>query len=348
MGIDDLLSGFGDDTFDRIKDVVELVDGNRDELLGAVGFISNHGDDLLEVVEFVREHGDSLIDLVRRLPELMERAGQALSSASEAAVSASGFLTAGDGTDIHDVASSAAGAIDACREHLGSVAGLLERIGEELADIKVPTIDFDRSEVMGLSVVTGLDVGSKAVAAGTAGDVARGAAQLADVVEALGDAGEGLQRLHSNLSSAGDKIASLAGDMDRSGVALMAFADGGSAGRVPRKKPTKKTAKKSTRTAARTKPKKKTATKRKPAAKKPATKKKPAGKKPATKTRASAKRPATTKKSTTKRTSTKRPATTKKPATKRATTKKPATKRPATKRTTAKRTGPGGGVLKRG
>ncbi len=313
MGIDDLLSGFGDDTVDRIKDVVELVDGNRDELLGAVGFISNHGDDLLEVVEFVREHGDSLIDLVRRLPELMERAGQALSSASEAAVSASGFLTAGDGTDIHDVASSAAGAIDACREHLGSVAGLLERIGEELADIKVPTIDFDRSEVMGLSVVTGLDVGSKAVAAGTAGDVARGAAQLADVVEALGDAGEGLQRLHSNLSSAGDKIASLAGDMDRSGVALMAFADGGSAGRVPRKKPTKKstkkTAKKSTRTAARAKPKKKPAT---------------------------------------KRTSTKRPTTTKKPATKRATTKKPATKRPATKRTTAKRTGPGGGVLKRG
>ncbi len=286
MGLEDLLGGFGDDTFDRIKDVVQLVDGNRDELLGAVGFISNHGEDLLEVVEFVREHGDSLIDLVGRLPELMAQAGEALSSASEAAVSASGFLTAGDGTDIHDVASSAGAAIDVCRRHLGSVAGLLAKVGEELGDIRIPTIDVERSELMGLSVVSGLDVGSKPIAAGTASDVTSGAQQLTDVVAALGDAGEGLDRLHTNLSAAGERIAALAGDIDRSGAALTALSGASPAKKRPAKK----------RPAAKKKPaKKRPAAKKKPVAKKrPAAKKKPARKKPARK-KPARKKPARTK-----------------------------------------------------
>ena len=341
MNIEDLLGSVGGDQMQRVLQIVRQVDDNWDGLMQAVDFITDHGDDL--------------IDLLGRLPDILERAGEALGTAAEAAVEASSFLTAGDGLDADDIAGSAARAMAVCQEHLSSVAGLLDRVGEELGGIKVPTIDVERNELMGLSVVSGIDIGSNQVAGGAARDVKASARQLKDVADALATAGDGLGRLQSNLSAAGDRINALAGDVEASGNALAELSGG------PSRRSTKK--RNSTK---RNSTKRKATSKKKPAAKrKPATRKAPAKKRSTTKRSTAKRKPTAKRKTTAKRsTATRKPAARKAPARKAAPTKKraPAKKRattpkratttkraPATKRTTARRGQPpklGQGVLK--
>jgi len=251
------------------------------------------------------------------LPDILERAGDALGTAAGAASEASGFLHAGDGLDVTDVASAVASAIDTVQQHLSSVAPLLERIGNEIAEIKIPTFDIERSEVMGLSVVSGIDIGSKELASGTADKLGESAANLTAISAALGDAGVGLTRLQGNLFAAGERIQSLAGDVEVSGLALAEL----SAGDVAKPKPKSK----------------KAAPKKAGARKKAVTKKKPVSKK-ATAKPVAKKKPAAKKRATTK------PSAAKKKAAKR----KPAAKKTAARKTAAaKRPTLGGGVLSR-
>ncbi len=266
MDIEDLLGSLGGDQVQRVLQVVRQVDDNWDGLMQAVDFIA--------------EHGEGLIDLLGRLPDILDRAGEALGTAAEAAIEASSFLTAGDGLDADDIAGSAGMAMAVCQEHLSAVAGLLDRVGNELAGINVPAFDIERSEVMGLSVVSGIDVTSNRVAAGAARDVKAGARQLSEVAEALAAAGDGLGRLQSNLGAAGTRINSLAADVEASGLALTELSGGGAKKRTSRTRKAKAQKPSSSKTKKRSAPQRTTAkAKRTKTAKKASTKKKSTNKK---------------------------------------------------------------------
>lgn len=313
MDLDDVLGSLGGGgQVGQIKEVVDLVLNNKDSLLDAVAF--------------VRDHGDDLIDLMQRLPDILERAGSALATAGDAAMQASQFLVAGDGVDADDVASAAATAIEVCTEHLGTVASLLGRVAGQLDDIRVPTLGVDRTEMMGINVVSGLDVGSKAVARGPADSIKNTSDQMQAVVGALADAGAGLAQLQANLGAAGEKIQSVAGEIERSGSALVELSPGEKKQPVARKGTAKK------------RPTTKKSPARKTTAKKKAPVKKAASSKRSTSKKAPARR-ATTKKATVKK------ATVKKAPVKKASVKKSGARRTATKPSPTK--GLGSGVLKR-
>lgn len=331
MNIEDLLGTLGGDQLQRVLQIVSQVDDNWDGLMQAVDFITDHGEDL--------------IDLLGRLPDILDRAGEALGTAAEAAVDASSFLTAGDGLDADDIAGSAGKAMAVCQEHLSSVAKLLERVGDELGGIKVPAFDIERSEVMGLSVVSGIDVKTNRVAAGAARDVQASASQLAEVADALAAAGDGLGRLQSNLGAAGSRINALASDVEASGLALTELSGSSTTSRRQPKRKAKKPA------ARKPSAKKRTATKKKAPAKK-TTARKTTARKTATKKVKSTNRTAakkTTKKTTAKRTTAKR-TTAKRAATKPTTTPRTATKKKTTTKKTTSRKGKnvklGKGVLR--
>ncbi len=248
MDITDLISALGGDkSLDQVMETVDLVLKNKTSLLKAI--------------DFIQEHGDELLDLMARLPDILGRAGAALAE---------------------DLTRNAARAIEECHDHLASVGRLVARIAQEVGDLAIPSFAVEQREIMGLSVVSGIDIKSRPLAAGPAADLASSAQTLAEVAAALSKVSSGLGTLGGGLAATGARLGQVGGDMHRSGVTL---AELGGATVARRPTPTTRPA-----------PRRPTATKpptNKPAAKKPAAKK-PATKKPAAK-KPAAKKPATTK-----------------------------------------------------
>jgi hypothetical protein len=116
---------------------------------------------IMEVVEFVWNNRQRILDLIERLPDLLQETGQNIESAGQSAVKTSLFLKGGDDveTNASDLSSKAAVALTRAYEEIKDVAEMMAKIGDEMDDIRIPTFEPEYREVLGLKVISGLDMG---------------------------------------------------------------------------------------------------------------------------------------------------------------------------------------------
>lgn len=208
---DDRLQAFAGIDPDRVKDVVSAVWDHKDEVASAVGF--------------VRDHGDDLVRLAGRLPELLASVSQFLTGAADDARSAAGFLTGdGAGGDDHGgvkaLAALAGEALDACRTELASARDLLDKLGDELADVPIPSVRPTYSEVLGHKLVTGLDLGEGRLLETASKRLRDGAERFDGVGSELAKVADVLRRIGGLVDHAGQGLASTAVKLERGGKAL--------------------------------------------------------------------------------------------------------------------------------
>ncbi|MEZ5340702.1 MAG: hypothetical protein R2706_04430 [Acidimicrobiales bacterium] len=212
MELEDNINAFGGQ-IGKVADAVEFIYENKSVLLGAGRFIADHGDDLLGVIDFLRDHGDDLLDLIQRIPDVLGRAGDALAAAGDAAQAAGAFLVGEDGNDAANITAVAGRAIAECRDHLGTVEGLLGRIGTELEG--TPLVGAVGSHVLS------------------------GASEIGDVMASLGTVSHGLVGLSSSFGSTGRRLERVGDDITSSGQTLAEMSTlSGGVTKAPGTKPT--------------------------------------------------------------------------------------------------------------
>lgn len=202
--------GFAGIDPDRVKDVVAAVWDHKDEVASAVGF--------------VREHGDDLVRLAGALPALLGSVSEFLTGAADDARSAAGFLT-GEGAKGADggvkaLAALAGEALDTCRTELASARDLLDKLGDELAAVPIPSVRPTYSEVLGHKLVTGLDLGEGRLLEAASRRLRDGAERFDGVGEELAKVADVLRRIGGLVDDAGQGLASTAAKLERGGKAL--------------------------------------------------------------------------------------------------------------------------------
>ncbi|MEM8934594.1 MAG: hypothetical protein AAGE94_25595, partial [Acidobacteriota bacterium] len=322
MGLDDLLGDFGDD-LGKAKDLADQLWDDRDKISEAVTLVWDNKDELAGVLDFVRDHGDDLLDLLKKVPDILGQAGDGLTLAGSSAVQAGGWLVDEKG-GVAKFAEIAADAIEACLEQLGKAVDLLADLGDEIDGISIPSFEPKFSDVMGFSVVTGLDIGEMSLTDQAAGKIRSGSEQLDGIAGNLAGASDALRALGGKVADAGGELESVGLQLHDSGQTLTTVTGSGK-----KKKPPKTAKRASAKARPKAKPKPKSKSKAKKGASRSAKKRAKKGASRSTKrTRKTAAKKTAAKRATKK--TTKKQATTKKLPSRKAAKKttKRATKRP--------------------
>lgn len=218
-GQDGVPQGFAGIDPDRVKDVVSAV--------------WDHKDDVAAAVDFVRTHGDDLVAFAGKLPQLLGSVSEFLTGAAGDARSAAAFLTgdgaSGNGADpdggVKALAALAGEALDTCRKELSAARDLLDRLGDELAGVPVPSVKPTFSEVLGHKLVTGLDLGEGRLLEGASQRVREGAERFDGVGAELAKVADVLRRIGGLVDRAGRGIADTAEKLEAGGKKLATLTD---------------------------------------------------------------------------------------------------------------------------
>jgi hypothetical protein len=175
-------------------------DLNLGKMKDAVSAAAGHTDDIGATVAFVRDHGDDLVNLVRKLPDLLASAADALSGASDDVGHAANFLTGApnSGPGVKTVAGLASDALDICRTELGDAKKLFDAVAHAFARLPIP--DGGIGERVGDAAQRFETVGAK---------LAEVAEQLRHLGDAVDNAGHGLAATATKLKAGGSALTRL-------------------------------------------------------------------------------------------------------------------------------------------
>ena len=223
MGIRDIVGKLDDLDLGKVKDVVETIWDDRDKIGEVVDLVWSNRDRLVPVLDWVKEHGDDLLDLMEKVPEILGRAGQALTEAGHSATTAAGWLVGQADDGVVELVEVAAKALDSCWDELDDVAKLLRSIGDRVDDVEIPTVAPRYTEVMGFDVVTGIDFGSDPFLDGVADRLKDGADRVGGVAAGLTTVASQLRDVAARVVDAGNDLDQVGKQLDSSGSALMAM-----------------------------------------------------------------------------------------------------------------------------
>lgn len=213
---------------EKILNGAELVWENREKLLAVIKFVLEHQEMLLQVLDFVRDQRQRIMEMIDNLPDLLHTTGNLIEAAGASAIQASAFLT-GDTSrkesfSALDLAESAASALERCQTELRDAAQVLDSLGRELDKVRIPQISPKFIEVMGLNVVSGIELGELTLIDNAADRLQSGAERLTTISNdfqmvarqmrklgaALTDTGNDLNRVGAQLQQGGGTLRSLA------------------------------------------------------------------------------------------------------------------------------------------
>ncbi len=100
----------------------------------------------------------------------------------------------------------------------------MNRAGEEIDKIAIPTVDPKFTEVVGFKVVTGLDFGTAPLVGGVSDRMRDGAGTLAVIAEDFGVVADQLKRLGVRLNDTGGDLNNLGGLLKDTGTTLTSLA----------------------------------------------------------------------------------------------------------------------------
>lgn len=177
---------------------------------------------VVEVVNLVWNNRDKILDLVERLPELLNETGNTIESAGESAIKASVFLTGGkdDTPSAGELSKLAATALERCYKEIQDVARVMDRFGQELDDIRIPSVQPKYTEVMGIDVISGIDFGESELFDNAANRLKNGSDRLTEVGNDLRNVAKHLRSLGGALTETGNDLNNVGTKLTQSGQTL--------------------------------------------------------------------------------------------------------------------------------
>ena len=225
MGLDSVVDRLGGQQMKRVIDLVDDLWDSRKKIVEMVDFVWDHRAQISGVIDFVQDNQERITDVVGRLPELVGQAGTGLQAAGSGAARASALLS-GDGEQSpRQLSQTAAEALERCQEQLRDIAGLLADLGDSLDRVRIPTITADRTELMGFSLISGIDIGERPLLDVASKRVSEGSVGLVQVAENLGEVAGRFRRLGAHLVDVGIDLGDAGGQLTVSGVTLRSFVD---------------------------------------------------------------------------------------------------------------------------
>ncbi len=171
---------------------------------------------VMEVVNLVWDNRDQIMELIERLPELLRETGDSIESAGSSAMNASAFLTGSrddDSLSAKAMSDLAASALDRCYTQLQGVSSVMDKVGVELDELRIPTLEPTYTEVLGMNVVSGVEMGELQLLDNVAGRLKGGSDSLEEIGQDLKNVADQLRKLGGALNEAG-------GDLNNVGVKL--------------------------------------------------------------------------------------------------------------------------------
>lgn len=171
---------------------------------------------VMEVVNLVWDNREQIMDLIERLPELLRETGDSIESAGASAMNASAFLTGShddDALSAKAMSDLAASALDRCYTQLQGVSRVMDKVGVELDELRIPTLEPSYTEVLGMNVVSGVEMGESPLLDNVADRLKGGSDSLEEIGKDLKNVANQLRKLGGALNEAG-------GDLNNVGVKL--------------------------------------------------------------------------------------------------------------------------------
>ena len=190
MGIfDGLGKALGADGIGKVTDLVDDLWDKRGDIVNAIGWVKDHGDDLVRFMQ--------------NLPEILDKVGDSMAKAGEAAQSASGFLGTGvgtgDGSTVANLTHAAGETLGRAQSQIGSVADVLANLGGY----------FDGVPLLGKAAGEMRDGAGKL--GGFGDEMADIAAKLARLAERVGEVSGNLADVGSGLADSSTTLKSFKG-----------------------------------------------------------------------------------------------------------------------------------------
>ena len=184
-------------------------------------------DKVIEVVNLVWNNRERIMDLIENLPEMLKNTGDNIESAGESAINASAFLTGGKkgGASASKMSDLAAGALERCFDEIKSASKVMEALGKELDDIKIPNVKPKYIEVLGNKVIGGIDFDEDGLFDNPAKRLQDGAGRLNVIGKDLGEVAKNLRELGGMLDDTGKDLNNVGEKLKNSGSTLRSFAD---------------------------------------------------------------------------------------------------------------------------
>ena len=201
----------GEDMFKRLFDNFDDIDPKK----------------VVEVVNLVWNNRDKFLDLIERMPALMRETGNSIESAGTGAMKASVFLVGDDdgAPSAKDISVMAANALERCQTELAEAARVMAKLGDEIDDIRIPSFRPKHTELLGIKVVNGFEVGENPVIDNAASRLTHGASRLNEIGKDLRLVAENLRDLGGVLADTGGDLNNLGDQLRQSGQTLRSFGE---------------------------------------------------------------------------------------------------------------------------
>ncbi len=171
---------------------------------------------VMEVVNLVWNNRERFIDLIENLPDLLRNTGDSIESAGQSAVKASLFLTGGDNDGMasaRQISDLAANALERCNRELRSVAKTMDGLGQEIDDVQLPTMQPTYTEIMGINVISGVEMDEYPMPDNAATRLKEGSDRIQEI-------GKDLEKVAQYLRQLGGALTETGGDLNNVGVQL--------------------------------------------------------------------------------------------------------------------------------
>lgn len=179
---------------------------------------------VVHVVDMIWDNRSKFMTLIEDLPEMLQKAGDGIEAAGKSALTTSVMLVGGgEKPGASAISELAAEALENAQKELTDVGGLLERLGGELDGVNIPSFKPDYSEVMGIKVMSGVDVGENKLIDNAADKLQSGATRLGAVGDDLERLAQHLRDLGATLDDAGKSLDSVGNKLMGSGDSLRAL-----------------------------------------------------------------------------------------------------------------------------
>ncbi len=197
------------------------------KLLGRVGggqvgeafdWIMENKDTLGDANQFIQDLDEHIPALLKKLPDILDSLGSGVADAGEQAQKAALTLLGDDGKGgAQATLNHGAGMLGAITEQLGNAAEMLADVAEDVGKVGIPSIDPKFTEVLGLKVISGVDIETTSILAGQAGKLKDGATTVGYVTENLADLAKDLGSIADVLGKVGDALGNLGSRLGDSG-----------------------------------------------------------------------------------------------------------------------------------
>ena len=212
---------------DKIGESIDLVYDNREKFIQAVNFVQDHQDTLKQVMAFIGDQRERVLDMLDNLPQLLAQTGHWMEYAGNSAKKAGTFLAGADGdpdsVSAQDIAEVVAKVLGHCQNEVRLAATTIDKVNEQVGDVRIPSITPKYTEVMGFQLISGLQLKESELIENASERLKNGAKRLESLSAQFDTFAEQIRKLGKSLTDTGVDIHKVGDQLSKSGGNLSAL-----------------------------------------------------------------------------------------------------------------------------